>query len=267
MLDFHNHLIPQVDDGSESIEASAGAIAIMRDQGIKNIITTPHLRASLLQTNEYSGYFAAVDAGWKQLSDYASKHFPDVRLERGFEILLDVRNPDLTDPRTRLAGTQFILVEFPFTSVPPNSPQALFDIRMQGYEPIVAHPERYLDAQLSPRLIEQWIGIGVPLQLNAGSLLGVYGPQAKKTSWQILANGWASYVSSDYHARGTCHTAAAVKAIKSRGSDEVVDLLFTTNGERILAGERPLAVEPLRPRSRSWFGRILSGGIPKTSGQ
>jgi protein-tyrosine phosphatase len=257
VLDFHNHLIPQVDDGSQSIEASAIGIATMREQGIRNIITTPHLRASTLAAeSDHADYFERVDRQWGILSAHASKHFPDVRLERGFEILLDVPDPNLSDPRTRLAGTRFVLVEFPFNLVPPNSAQALFDLRMRGYEPIVAHPERYADTQKDLKLVEEWINVGAHLQINAGSLLGKYGPDATRTVTSILARGWASYISSDYHATGSCHSADAKKAIRSRGGDECAEFLFTTNPERILAGSLPLAVPPLMAKVPSWTDRL-----------
>lgn len=258
MLDFHNHLIPQVDDGSESLEASANAIAAMREQGIDTIITTPHLGASSLRTAaDHDDYFATVDAHWKLLSERAASSFPDVRLHRGFEILLDDPHPDLTDSRTRLAGTKFVLVEFRFSSVPPNSAQVLFDLRVKGYEPIVAHPERYLDAQTNLNVIEEWIRVGCPLQLNAGSFVGNYGREAERTAWEILAKGWASYVSSDYHARGVPATKDAADAIARRAGSEAVDVLFTTNPEKILVGERPTPVAPMRKESGSWLDRVL----------
>jgi protein-tyrosine phosphatase len=257
VLDFHNHLIPDVDDGSESIEASTSAIATMREQGIRNIITTPHLRASMLRIKEaHAEYFERVDSQWSLLASHASTHFPDVRLERGFEILLDIPDPDLSDSRARLAGTKFLLVEFPFASIPPNSAQALFDIRMRGYEPIVAHPERYVDAQKDPEIVAEWIRVGAGLQVNAGSLVGRYGPESNKTAWLFLSRGWANYISSDYHAKGECASKAAADAIRRRGGSEQVELLFTVNPERILAEEMPLPVPALAGRAHSWAGRL-----------
>ncbi len=257
VLDFHNHLIPQVDDGSQSIEISRSAIAHMRDQGIKTIITTPHLRASMLGSGgSRSDYLERVDAGWTVLRERASQEFSDIRLERGFEILLDVPRPDLTDPKTRLGGTKFALTEFPFTSVPPHSARLLFDLRMNGYEPILAHPERYTEVQDDPGRLEEWIRIGIGLQVNAGSLIGNYGPRARKASWLFLERGWVSYVCSDYHASGQCATKAAAEALKANGGSEQVELLFAVNPERILREELPLPVPPLESR-RSRLERTL----------
>jgi protein-tyrosine phosphatase len=257
VLDFHNHLIPQVDDGSQSLEASADAIAMMERQGIRNIITTPHLRASMLRSEQsHAEYFELVDHKWSLVSSYATANFPDVRLERGFEILLDIPDPDLSDDRTRLAGTRFLLVEFPFTSIPPHSARALFDLRMKGYEPIVAHIERYTDVQQNLNRVEEWRRVGAGLQVNTGSLIGNYGPDAMKAGWLVIERGWASYLSSDYHTFGECATAAAVGAILSRGGAEQVELLCTVNPEGILREEMPRPVPPLKS-SKSWLKRTL----------
>jgi protein-tyrosine phosphatase len=253
VLDFHNHLIPQVDDGSQSIEESRAAIAAMTRQGITNIITTPHLRASMLRGGyAHDPYFARVDQQWELLSRDATAHFAKLRLERGFEILLDVPNPDLSDPRTRLASSRFVLVEFPFTSIPPNSGRALLDIRRQGYEPIVAHPERYDEAQSDPERIEEWLGAHVGLQINAGSLIGTYGAAAMKLGWDLLARGWASYISSDYHATGECPSESAADAIRERAGDEWVEQLFTVNPEKLLTDELPVPVPPMPMKSSGW---------------
>jgi protein-tyrosine phosphatase len=257
VLDFHNHLIPAVDDGSPSLAASADAIAMMQRQGIGNIITTPHLRASMLRSEDlHAEYFERVDRQWTIVSNYAAANFPDVRLERGFEILLDTPDPDLTDERTRLAGTKFLLVEFPFTSIPPHSARALFELRMKGYEPIVAHVERYTEVQQNPDRVDEWMRVGVGLQVNAGSLIGNYGPDAMRTAWLLVERGWASYLSSDYHTFGECATAQAVAKILSRGGAEQVELLCTVNPEGILREQMPRPVPPLKS-SKSWLKRTL----------
>ena len=257
MLDFHNHLIPQVDDGAESIGESEHALATMQGQGIGKVITTPHLRASLLKNEgERDIYLERVDSSWRSLSATAAAKFPDVRLERGFEILLDIPEIDLSDPRLRLAKSIFALVEFPFLSIPPHSDRVLFDIKMQGYVPIVAHPERYRDIQGDPDAADRWIRVGALLQVNAGSLLGKYGPQAERTGWELLQRGWASYVCSDYHAKGNCDTAAAAVAVRNRGGVEQVDFLFTTNPERILTSELPASVPPLQLQRVRFLDRL-----------
>src|SRR5205085_12209325 len=167
----------------------------------------------------------------------------EVSVHRGFEILLDVPSINLTHPTLRLAESKFALVEFGFSDMPPHTADALFQIKMQDYVPIVAHPERYADVQQQPSLIVDWLRVGSHLQANAGSFTGQYGQAAQRTVWRFLELGVLSYVCSDYHASGECHTAAAYKAIAKRYGPEIPRLLFSENPMRILRRERPAAVK------------------------
>ncbi len=259
MLDFHSHLIPGVDDGSTSLEESRTAIASLTMQGVTTIITTPHLRASLLsRVDETAAYFELVDSAWDELKAMAAVEFPALRLERGFELMLDMPHVDLSNPLLRLAGTRFVLVEFPFSALPPNSSQVLFDIKMAGYQPIVAHPERYIDMDRELTVANEWRRVGAALQVNSGSLIGAYNPKAQSLGWKILRSGMADYLSSDYHARGMAHIVNARTAMENAAAVEQYNLLTTVNPERILQDEAPLPVpavrEPEKKGWRKWFG-------------
>ncbi|HYH82459.1 MAG TPA: CpsB/CapC family capsule biosynthesis tyrosine phosphatase [Longimicrobium sp.] len=257
MIDFHNHVIPGVDDGAADVAQSLAALETMRAQGAETVIATPHVNgADTRDAETRERVLGEIDAGWEALKAAA----PDApRLERGAEVMLDVPALDLADPRLRLAGTRFVLVEFPYMSVPPNGTQALFDLKMQGWTPVLAHPERY--ANLSPAMDEadDWRRSGALLQVNAASLLGRYGDVARKAAWGLVERGWASYLCSDYHARGRYPVAEAVEALKQAGASEQAELLFRHNPARLLAGEAPLPVPPVFRRTPLWR-RVLGMG-------
>ena len=252
-LDFHNHVIPSVDDGAASLDASLAAIKAMHGQGIGHIIASPHLRASLLRNGrKWEQYAGRIEASWKTL--LAAADSSPVRLYRGFEILLDEPAIDLSDPLLRLAGSSFVLVEFPFEFIPPYSADVIFNIKMQNRYPIVGHPERYLDIQQSPGRVVDWLRGGAYLQSNAGSFVGHYGPGPQKLAWKLLKAGVVSYVCSDYHATGSCQTAAAARRIERKYGEEIVDLLFSENPLRILRDEPPL---PVTPKPRGFFSGLI----------
>jgi len=258
-LDFHNHVIPGVDDGASNIEASLSALRAMEAQGIQHVIATPHLRASAASRKDDSHhYFERVDAAWQRLQDAATS-VGEVSIYRGFEILLDVPAFDLAEPTLRLAGSQFVLVEFGFGGgIPPHSADALFQIKMQNCVPIVAHPERYIDVQEHPSQIVDWLRVGAHLQANAGSFVGHYGRAAQNVAWRLLEVGVVSYVCSDYHAEGKCYTAPAYAAIGRRYGAEVARLLFSENPLRILKSEPPLPVKaPARKGFVGWLRSIF----------
>ena len=246
-----------MDDGATSLEESLNGIREMAAHGIDGIITTPHLRASLLaQRAKSHAYLSEVQKSWGLLSETAAENFPHVQLWRGFEILLDVPELDLTDPILRLAGSRFALVEFPFLSVPPNSARALEAVAKQGYWPIVAHPERYADVQRAYELVHGWIGAGASLQVNAGSLIGRYGPAAEETGWALLELGVASYVCSDYHSSGVCHTGEAFDAVSKRSDARTAELLFSLNPRRVPLSGAPLPVDSIPRQKKGVFSRI-----------
>jgi protein-tyrosine phosphatase len=258
MIDFHSHLVPGVDDGASSLDEALAGLGEMRAQGVHTVVTTPHLGASLAATDPeaHASYLAAVDAAFDALAEAAARAYPDVHLERGFEVMLDTPRPDFADPRVRLAGTRAVLVEFPFMNVPPNVSGVLFEVGMGGWAAVVAHPERYGNLQ-DPSEAEGWRRAGARLQVNHGSLLGKYGPQARDRAVALLRRGLVDYLSSDYHARGSCHVAAGRAEAARLVGEERAALLTETNPARLLEGRPPLPVPPCADERRPFWSRLL----------
>ena len=258
MIDFHNHLIPGVDDGAENAEETLNALKVITGQGVTTVICTPHLKGSVsLDPPAIESYVRQVDAAWNVFLDVSSTHFPNLAVHRGAEILLDVPRINASDPRVRLAGTKFALVEFSFSGIPPKSEEVLFNLKVGGTSPIVAHPERYEDAH-DLGLLESWRRVGAFFQVNAGSFLGRYGRRAESVAWQLLRRGWIDYISSDYHARGTCYLNDACQRIARKAGEQTVLTLTQSNGSRLLQSLEPIAVEPIR--RKNFLQKLLSRG-------
>jgi protein-tyrosine phosphatase len=259
MIDFHNHLVPAVDDGAASLDDSRAALEAFQAQGVRTVVTTPHYSASTAaDAKELEAFFARLDPAWESLKALAAAEFPEMRLERGVEVALDTPAPDLSDVRLRLAGTLFVLVEFPFMSVPPNATQAVFELKMRGWTPIIAHPERYSNLAEDLRAAEEWKRVGAHLQINCGSVLGRYGPQPERLAWGLLRRGLADYLGSDYHTRGAPHMAAARARLEGMGAGVQAALLLEENPARMLEGKAPRPVPPVAERRSVWkklFGR------------
>jgi protein-tyrosine phosphatase len=253
LVDFHNHVLPGVDDGARDPGETRAALLAMYRAGVHLVIVSPHVSASALHDA------AAADALRERLAAaldvtrrIAAAETPDLRVECGAEILLDHAEPELADPCFRLAGGEFVLVEFSFFGIPPTASDILFRVRAQGRLPILGHPERY--PGLSTRVTQQWHGSGTLMQVNAGSLLGDYGPEGRRRAWGLLQLGLVHYVCSDYHSRGKYRLPEALEAIARRGGEEQRDTLIA-NGVRLSRGERPRDVRPLK--RRSWLRSLL----------
>jgi protein-tyrosine phosphatase len=257
MIDLHNHLVPGVDDGARDLDDARSALERMQAQGVRVIATTPHLRASLLGRPEVDAYLQRVAEARAELQVLAATDFPELRVEGGFEVMLDTPVPDLTDARLRLGGGRYVLVEFAFMAVPPRSVEALYHLAWSGAAPLIAHPERYRGMERSIAVAEGWRSVGALLQVNCGSLLGRYGAGPRAAAWRLLQCGWVDVLASDYHARGTiCAIAEARALLERRGAAEQARLLLDVNPGRILDGEAPLAVPPVPP---PLWRRILPG--------
>jgi protein-tyrosine phosphatase len=251
IVDFHNHLMPGVDDGAQTAADSASALVAFRAEGVTRVVATPHVDASLGdQPEAFQARMEALDAACALLQQAAAGS--GVEVLRGAELALDVPVPDITEPRLRLAGTDFVLVEFAYMSVPPNSASVLERIRSAGWIPVLAHPERYGALTHNPDLAVEWRRAGACLQLNGASLLGRYGAEARQSAEMLLARGLADYVCSDYHTRTGPWVARYVQWLTEHGGGEHALLLTEMNPQRLLEGEMPIPVPPLIHQRNLW---------------
>jgi protein-tyrosine phosphatase len=248
ILDFHNHLLPGVDDGATDADESRAALAELKDEGVATLIVTPHFEAELqLRPPDLEARLAELDAAWSRFRPLAAD--AGVSAHRGVELRLDLAHPDLSDPRLRLAGGPFVLCEFAWFTIPPRSERVLATIRGDGWVPVVAHPERYEGMDDDLELTGRWIAAGAFLQLNGGSLLGRFGERAKRTAVTLLELGRAHYVCSDYHARGSPRVREYTAELARIAGAGAALRLTRTNPGRLLRGEAPLDGEGREPGS------------------
>jgi len=255
MVDLHSHLIPGVDDGARTVEDVLEGIDRMVKVGIRTIVTTPHLDGSVTaEPAAFRERMREIDTAWKKVSAAVTERFPDISFQRGNEVMLDTPDPVLTDPRVRLAGTAYVLVEWPRLQVPPGSTRAVARARSSDVLPIVAHPERYSGMGRNMDLAGEWRLEGALLQVNYGSLVGRYGSEARERALLLLRRGWVDILASDFHGRShlKLHVREAREAMEGWGGTEQWRILTSVNPERLLANEFPLPVPPLLPSGGIW---------------
>ncbi len=252
--DIHSHLVPGVDDGARTLEDTLASVERLTRLGIRKILTTPHLDGSLTKDPKaLEARLNEVTAAWEIAADAIGRDFPEVTFKRGHEIMLDVPDVDFSDPRVRLAGTTFVLIEWPRLHVPPGTVQVLERIIGEGYRPIIAHPERYIGIDRSLDVVRQWRDVGARLQVNYGSVFGRYGAGPKLIASHMLKRGWADYLASDFHAQSQSkiYFKGISVRLESVGASEALKSLCMTNPSRILRGEDPLPVPLLLPEQLS----------------
>lgn len=243
MIDLHTHLLPGVDDGSHTIEQSVEVLQRFAEEGVEAVCCTPHLRASALKT-------APSDEMDALLADLVDAAPAKPALVRGYEIMLDEPRPVFADPRLRLAGTRYVLVEFGRMVTADASVAVLAHVVAQGLTPVLAHPERY--AVCTPELGRRWQDAGVVLQLDATTLLGESRRAARARA--LLEAGCGAIVASDNHGDRRSVT-AAVGWLSSHGGSVQAELLAVLNPRAILDDAPVRPVPPFRIR-RSMYTRL-----------
>ena len=257
-VDIHSHLVPGVDDGAQKIEDTLTSVGSMNRSGIDKILTTPHLKGSLTQNPvAIRDRLTNVDEAFEQAAKVVRQAFPTVEFKRGHEVMLDVPDVDFSDPRVRLAGTSFVLIEWPLLRVPPSTSQVLEGIIRDGYRPIVAHPERYSTDRGTDyylELLSEWKAVGAYLQVNHGSLVGRYGQKARSISMHIIQRGWADYLASDFHGQSgvKIYLREARDRLEPLCGSESLEHLFCTNPDRVFRDELPIPVSAVNPKVGLW---------------
>lgn len=234
MIDIHTHLLPGVDDGSPSIEASVAVLSRFSGEGVEVLVCTPHLKASHAAQAPYERYLEILDA-------LRAQSPAQPRLELGWEIMLDRPGCDLRFREIGLAGSRAVLVEFPRMSVPTGATAELERIVATGRTPVVAHPERYRGCTLA--MVREWREVGAAIQTDSTMLLG-QGPLAELAK-SLLEQGLIDCLASDNH--GDRRSLGATRAwLVEEGAEEQVGLLTRFNAERLLTNMPVLPVPPIR---------------------
>lgn len=192
MTDVHAHLLPNVDGGSESLMDSITALERMREVGVKRIFLTPHIAEEC--TNNSLELLLAKYSILKECcpADIELYLAAEYMLDNGFDA--HKRGKVLTFP-----GKQ-ILVETSRLSAPEKFLTFLFDLMLEGYKPVIAHPELYQYMTQDDYYFLK--DKGYKFQLNLFSLAGLYGKQARSVARILLDKGYYDYVGSDFHRLG-----------------------------------------------------------------
>jgi tyrosine-protein phosphatase YwqE len=194
-VDVHSHLIPGIDDGSKSLDDSINLILGLASLGYKKIITTPHIMYDYYRNDKET-----ILSGLKRLREALKLHKIDIEIDAAAEYYLDDHFVELIEKKELLTfGDNMVLFELSFFEEPRMLNQVIFNLQLEGYKPVLAHPERYSYWHRSMNKYEELIDKGVLFQANLGSFSGNYGPEVMKIAEKLADNGWISFLGSDTH--------------------------------------------------------------------
>lgn len=194
--DMHSHVLPGIDDGSPDSETSLELIQGLKDLGYSKLIASPHILWDMFKNDDRTiGY--ALEEGRKVLQEY----HVEVELNAAAEYYMDEHFDDLvrTETPLRCIKDNLVLVEFSFVSPPLGLKEKLFDLQVRGYQPIIAHPERYLYFAENKSWYDEIVHAGCYLQINLLSLAGYYGKGALELAKYIYKKKLVHFLGTDLH--------------------------------------------------------------------
>lgn len=258
MVDIHSHVLPEIDDGAISLEESVAMCRAAAADGIKTIVATPHMFNGVYEAPDKEAISQKIAMVMKAC-DACVNIAPGGEVRYSYEIFEEIGDPG---SRIRLNGGSYMLLEFPFRSMPPNVDVAIFEILKAGITPVIAHPERNRKVQEEPAMLENLIERGALAQLDAASLTGNFGREIQQVAKRIIQAGMAHFIATDAHhqdrRRPVLSRAAAIAA--DWGGEEYARAMVEANPDALI-NDRAIPFQPEpdidallgRKTVKSWF--------------
>jgi len=194
--DMHSHLIPGIDDGAPDLVTSIQLINGLLHLGFKKLITTPHVMQDMYPNKredilrQYESLKKELDTeGINVEIKVAAEYF----LDDNFKKILERKEPLLS------FGDNLVLVEFSMASEPLDFKELLFEMQMQGYQPVIAHPERYVYHERNKDFFEDLKTAGYFFQLNIMALAGAYGKSINELAKYFIKHQYYELAGTDLH--------------------------------------------------------------------
>ena len=239
MIDLHNHIIYAFDDGPKDLPEAMEMLKIAAGQGITDICATSHFN-ELIRKQTENDYFSKLNV----LREEVLKSNLGLLLHSGAEVMYHHYIVDtIKKSRVGTLGGHglYVLMEYPMILMPSGAEQAIFELAMEKFQPIVAHPERYSSVMEKPERALKFIRHGALLQVNTGSILGKFGKTVQRAAMWLLEEQLVHFVASDAHTpRGrTFKLAETAKFLQSHLDQSYIDQLVRSNPAAVLEN-RPL---------------------------
>jgi tyrosine-protein phosphatase YwqE len=194
-VDIHSHLLPGIDDGSTSFEETLLLSESLLEIGVSQFITTPHIYQNLWENTQEQ--IKTIETNTKL---DLKKNGISVPFRAAAEYLMDDNFVQLFQAGEILTlKDKYVLVEISYTNPPIQLYSIIFDLRVAGYTPVLAHPERYVYYHYDFNEYLKLKKAGCHFQLNLLAVVGYYGEGITKIAEKLLQKGLYDFVGSDVH--------------------------------------------------------------------
>lgn len=257
MIDIHCHILPNVDDGSESLEESIEMAKIAESEGITKIVNTSHCHFDFkykkgnelkLELEKFNQVLKEENINIEVLLGNELYYTSDL-IERFDELDFFSMN-----------NSKYILMEFSPINFPKNIEDVIYEIKIRGYIPIIAHAERYKQVQEDVNIVLDCIKEGALIQVNASSILGKNGEKAEDTSKKLLDNNMVHFVATDAHSSNRRRPLIkdSYNYILKNYGKEVAEKLFIENPTAVIENRDISILNPTKyEEKRSFLKRLF----------
>jgi protein-tyrosine phosphatase len=233
--DLHCHLLPGVDDGPKTLAESLEMGRALWDLGFRVVAPSPHARP------EYAAR-AVAEARLQEVRQALADAGVPLELHANAEndLVGDRFLQDVATAEGRRLGAagRYVLVEAPYTAPVPALRELIFQMKVKGVTPLLAHPERCVEFERKGRA-EEAVAAGAALQLDLGALIGRYGRTARRLAEGILEAGLYAVAATDLHSPIDARewVGKSLAALRSRAGDAQARAMLEERPRKILRGE------------------------------
>ncbi|MEQ6376438.1 CpsB/CapC family capsule biosynthesis tyrosine phosphatase [Bacillaceae bacterium S4-13-58] len=243
MIDIHCHILPELDDGAQTLEDSLEMARAAVQEGIHTIIATPH-HMNGKYINLAENVIKEVSALNLQLKEnnIPLTILPGQETRINGEMINNLQRHQLL-PLNQTSS--YVFVELPSDHVPRYTTQLLFDIQLAGYRPIIVHPERNQQLIQNPDVLYKMVEKGTLTQVTAASVTGKFGKNIQKFTQKIIEANLTHFIASDAHnttTRRFC-LSEAYEEIRNRYGEDFLHF-FMENAELILENQTVVGEPP-----------------------
>ena len=198
MTDIHTHILPGIDDGAADIYDTLDMLAIAAEGGTSTIVATPHANLRGYYDNYYDEHYREL---LQTVREAARREQLPITILPGMEVYA---TSDLLRQLDRgglitLNGSRYLLLEFDFGIEPDRAEELLRLVTGRGLVPVVAHAERYECVMEEPEVVRRWRSTGAAIQINSGSLAGLFGRRVRHTAYALMDRRYPDVIASDAH--------------------------------------------------------------------
>src|ERR1017187_7666805 len=239
MIDIHSHILPGLDDGSESLEESVEMLRQAAAAGTSDIVASPHAN------QDYAFDPLLVERRIGELQAVGGDS-PQIHYGCDFHLTMENIDDALRSPgKYSIDHRGYLLVEFSDFLIPKSTDEIFARMMQVGMRPVVTHPERNQLLQTRMAELESWVAQGAHVQVTAQSLLGRFGKTARKCAHELMERGLVHFLASDAHDTKwrTTQLDEAFRYVEGRFGPEAALRLLEENPRAVLAGV-PLSPVP-----------------------